>query len=140
MILSAILLLAAQGTVYDFHAPVPPPTPPVANLALPAVRSPQPRLPLLSLFSPDDYPAAASGRRGVVGLKLFIDPQGRLMTCGINRSSGEAALDVATCDILRRRSRFVPAVDERGGPTSGQVDVQVDWDAVFKRVRVIRGN
>src|SRR4051794_909360 len=102
---------------------------PVALLLASAapVTLPQPRLPIQSLFSRDDYPAAADGRHVPVGVNLAIDTQGRVIGCLITRSSGLGVLDAATCNILRRRERFAPAVDGRGAPVIGTVDETVDW-------------
>lgn len=104
------------------------------------VRAPQGRLPVQRLFSPDDYPAGADGRRGTVGLRLLIAPQGSIIGCSITRSSGSALLDSTTCNTIRRRERYAPALDKDGKPVLGMVDEIVDWGAVFKNVRVVRGN
>jgi periplasmic protein TonB len=151
MTLPALLLLAAtaqQGMMANSPASQPavvvgPSTPRIVAPQPPqpkVVRPPQERGSAQSLFSPDDYPPAAGGRRGSVGVILTVDPQGRVTGCEVTRSSGSAALDTATCNLLRRRERFTPAIDSNGSPAIGRVPVQIDWDAVFRDVRVIRGN
>ena len=139
MMLVSMLLLAAQAAVSPPVTTVPPSPPPGAAAAQQAVTAPVPRGTLISLFSPDDYPAALgdrAGRRGAVSLKLTADPSGRLAACMIARSSGEQVLDMWTCNTLRRRARFTPAMDANGTPTSGTLDVTVDWDAIFERSRL----
>jgi len=112
------------------EAPHPPPIPPVA------IAPPPPPLPprkvvsaqsakgdLRSLFSADDYPASAqsSGAEGTVRASLTIGPDGRVTGCNITQSSGNGSLDSATCNILRRRAKFVPARDSNGNPTSDTI-------------------
>jgi protein TonB len=71
---------------------------------------------LRNLFSADDYPAAAQqkGEEGTVQAALAVDAGGRVTTCTILRSSGSASLDSATCGLLQRRARFIPARDASG--------------------------
>jgi protein TonB len=112
------------------ESPRPPPIPPVA------IAPPPPPLPprkvvsaqsakgdLRSLFSADDYPASAqsSGAEGTVRASLTIGPDGRVTGCNITQSSGNGSLDSATCNILRRRAKFVPARDSNGNPTSDTI-------------------
>jgi len=157
MILPALLLMAAQGQGAPGSpgfVPPPPiqrrtaaPPPAIAPQALPPgwlheleqVRTPpQPRGSIESLFSFDDYPASGDGRRGKISVWLMVAPSGMLSSCFIRRSSGQSALDMATCNILRRRARFVPAIDRNGNPSVGAISVTVDWDAVFKRTGLVR--
>jgi protein TonB len=147
MILSFILLLTAkaaadQGMVANNTSP-PPIVAPVTNLP-PAmeselrqvVRPPQVRQPTQSLVSPDDYPTAANGVRGTVGITLLVDQQGKAVACAITRRSAAPALDFATCNLLKRRERFTPAVDGSGNASMGRIAVEVDWDKVFRQVRM----
>jgi protein TonB len=140
MIALALLSIAAQA------AASPPPTvylashlPPdmVAELQQ-VVRPPKPLQPIQGLVSPDDYPAGATGR-GTVAINLLITKQGIAGVCEITQSGGSPQLDSATCQLLKRRARFTPAVDRNGKPSLGLLAVQVDWDRVLKGVRVIRG-
>ena len=138
MIAFALLSMAAQA------AASPPPTvylashlPPdiVAELQQ-VVRPPQPLQPIQSLVSPDDYPAGATGR-GTVAINLLVTKQGTAALCEITQSGGSPQLDSATCQLLKRRARFTPALDRNGNPSLGRVAVQVDWDAVLKKARVV---
>ena len=58
-----------------------------------------------------EYPPAALalGQGGTVGYRLLVDRTGRVESCDIVESSGHAALDKGTCDLVGRRARFVPA-------------------------------
>jgi periplasmic protein TonB len=109
---------------------LPPPIPPVA-IAPPAPPAPPRKVQsatrakgdLRSLFSADDYPASAqaSGAEGTTRASLTIGPDGRVTGCSIVQSSGNTALDSATCNILRRRAKFVPARDSNGNATSDTI-------------------
>jgi protein TonB len=84
---------------------------------------------LSDLVEPEDYPPAAlrAEESGAVGLQLVIGTDGRAFDCRITASSGSAILDRATCDMLKRRSRFWPALDHRGKPVVALVDHGVTW-------------
>ena len=68
----------------------------------------------------DDYPASAqaAGAEGTAQATLTIGPDGRVVACNITQSTGNSALDSATCNILRRRAKFTPARDSNGNPTT----------------------
>jgi TonB family protein len=146
MFLSAVLFLSAQTPTLGSGAPprmvVGPDQMPHAMVQelQRAVQPPRGRLPVQRLFSPDDYPAGAAGRWGTVSLKLIIAPQGSIIGCSITRSSGSALLDTTTCNTIRRRERYTPALDKDGKPVLGMVNETVDWASVFKNVRVVRAN
>jgi protein TonB len=108
--------------------PATPPTPYVAPV--PVVVPPQrARANLNSYFSADDYPAAAlrGNDQGTTGFSLTIGANGRVEACSVTSSSGSAALDQATCRILRSRARYTPARDQNGNPTSGRDSGRVTW-------------
>jgi protein TonB len=73
-----------------------------------------------TLFSGDDYPASAqaAGAEGTARATLTIGPDGRVVGCNLIQSTGNGALDAATCNILRRRAKFTPARDSNGQPTT----------------------
>jgi protein TonB len=111
------------------EAPTPPPIPPVVAAPPPPPPPPPPHKvvsaqsakgDLRSLFSADDYPAAAqsAGAEGTAQAQLTIGPDGRVVGCNLVRSTGNGALDSATCNILRRRAKFTPARDSSGQPTT----------------------
>lgn len=95
-------------------APAPPPAPHKVQSAVSAKGS------LTSLFSADDYPAAAqaAGAQGTAQATITIGPDGRVTGCEITRSTGNSSLDQATCNIIRRRAKYVPAKDSNGNSTS----------------------
>lgn len=70
-------------------------------------------------FGADDYPRAAlrNEEAGTVRFRIAIGPNGRVGDCTITGSSGSAALDGATCRILRARIRYAPA--RPGAPVAG---------------------
>ena len=106
-------------------APPGPPTPPLATI----VRQPQARTPLRQLIKAEDYPASALAQRkeGRVAFLLDVGPDGRVYGCMIGHSSGSAALDSATCTIMRRRARFTPAIDSQGMPVAARVSSSFEW-------------
>jgi protein TonB len=94
--------------------PAPPPPPHKTQSASPAQGD------VRNSFRDDDYPAAAiaANAQGTAQAQLSIGPDGRITGCSLVRSTGNGALDSATCNILRRRVKFVPAKDSNGNPTS----------------------
>jgi protein TonB len=96
-------------------APPPPPPPPRKVQSAQSAKGD-----LRTLFSPDDYPAAAqsAGAEGTAQAEITIGPDGRVVGCNITRSTGNSALDSATCSIIRRRAKYVPARDSNGNPTT----------------------
>lgn len=76
-----------------------------------------------------DYPAAALRNReqGRVAFALGIGGDGRVNACRITASSGSAALDSATCRIMRSRARYTPATDLRGVPAADVGFGEISW-------------
>ena len=127
----------------QIQTPTPPPiqtvtAPPIPPIAPPVIAPPPPPAPppprktvsaqsakgdLRTLFTADDYPASAAsaGAEGTAQATLSIGPDGRVTGCNLTRSTGNSALDSATCNILRRRAKFTPARDSNGNPTSDTV-------------------
>jgi TonB family protein len=90
---------------------------------------PMPRGNLQGLFRRDDYPssALASGASGLAAVRLAIGADGRVTGCSVTRSTRIAALDNATCSVLRARARFTPAGDSNGMPVTGTHDAVISW-------------
>ena len=138
-----IKIIPLTAVVLGAAAPLPPvvaPTqlPPFIIAALQrVVTQPRPRYPVQDVVSPDDYPVAAKGR-GTVGMDLLTDKSGGVAECRITQSSGSWQLDAATCNLVKRRARFTPALDGAGNPSIGKVAVQLDWASVFMRTHVVR--
>lgn len=89
----------------------------------------QPRHPLASYVAAADYPAAALRDReqGRVAFALGIGADGRVTACRITASSGSAALDSATCRIMRSRARYIPARDAAGTPIADVGFGEIGW-------------
>ena len=114
------------------ESPTPPPIPPVAVAPPPPAPPPPPHKTvsaqsakgdLRSLFSADDYPAAAQAAeaQGTAQATLTISPSGQVVGCSLIKSTGNGALDSATCNILRRRAKFTPARDSNGNATTDTI-------------------
>lgn len=103
----------------------PPLTPPAPRIVPPQ----RARANLGGYFSTDDYPAAAirAEAEGTTRFALAIGANGRVTDCTVTGSSGNSALDSATCRILRSRARYTPARDGSGNPISGQDRGSVTW-------------
>ena len=88
-----------------------------------------PRYPLASYVARADYPRAALRNReqGRVGFALGIGADGRVNACRITASSGSAALDAATCRIMRSRARYTPARDAQGNPVPDRDRGELNW-------------
>lgn len=113
--------------------PPPEEPPPSMSDSLPPVVAPaeraRARANLASYLSADDYPAAAlrNDEQGLVAFTLDIGPDGRVTACRIRQTSGSAALDGATCRIMRSRARYTPARNARGVAVADSVDASVRW-------------
>lgn len=77
----------------------------------------------------DDYPpsAAREEAQGTTATRLGVGPDGRVTSCEVTSSSGNAALDQAACRNLTRRARFEPALDRDGNPVAGSFSRRVRW-------------
>jgi TonB family protein len=80
-------------------------------------------------ISDADYPAAArdAGQQGVVRVRFQISPQGNVGACTTTETSGSAALDVRTCEIITQRFRFAAARDGDGKPVSEWRSQKISW-------------
>jgi TonB family protein len=117
----------SQATLENYP-PVPPPPPPPPPRDIGA-RPPHQLTPPHLLFSNADYPPSAfrSGEEGIVAFRADIGADGRVTGCTITGSSGSSALDLATCRVVRMRSRFLPARDRDGRPAKGRFDGRIAW-------------
>lgn len=109
--------------------PPPPSLPPPGGWPLPAGGRAQARAALPALIGDTDYPASAlrAGEQGTVRFTLEVGPYGRVTNCTVTESSGSAALDAATCRLMRTRARFTPARDSAGNPTGDSHDGRITW-------------
>ncbi|MEO7689939.1 MAG: energy transducer TonB [Sphingomonas sp.] len=76
-----------------------------------------------------DYPAAAKAANasGPVEFTVSVNDTGAVTGCTIRQSSGNADLDMATCELMRTRGRFAPALDAAGKPVAGSWSKRVNW-------------
>jgi len=90
---------------------------------------PAPTIRALGWITATDYPADAMARheQGGTGFILSIDIRGEVTGCTVNASSGSPTLDRATCDLLRQRARFAPALDGEGKPVAGTYASRANW-------------
>jgi protein TonB len=75
-----------------------------------------------------DYPRAARGAEGTAVALLTVGTDGRVLSCTIGQSSGNPALDQATCPLIRVRHRFRPATQD-GEPVIGPYRLSIYWRA-----------
>ena len=103
--------------------PPPPPPPPVSERPNPVPRNES------RWVTTNDYPTRAlrDEREGSTRFSVVVNAKGRVESCSIIRSSGHADLDKETCDNVRRRARFRPALDPSGSPISGSFSKTVRW-------------
>ena len=102
-----------------------------ASSATKALLKQEPRLdkPVVELFSTDDYPSQAvfaeqSGTAKVVGL---IDEKGEMADCMVVETSGVAVLDAQTCNKVKERGKFSPAIGQDGKPAKSVFETRVRW-------------
>lgn len=65
---------------------------------------------------------------GSARFSLSIDANGKVTDCTITRSTGHAALDEATCQLVTKRARFDAARDGNGKPVAGTYSNTVNWN------------
>jgi len=102
-------------------APAPPAPPPPPHKTVSAQSA---KGDLRTLFNGEtDYPESArdAGVEGTAVAQLTIGADGRVEGCSIVQSTGNSALDSATCRVLRSRARFTPARDSNGNATSDTI-------------------
>ncbi|MEO6716180.1 MAG: energy transducer TonB [Novosphingobium sp.] len=129
--------VTTQAPVVETVSQAPPP-PPSIVLAPPPAAPPPPRFSAKgavpkgnpgSWATTNDYPSRAlrEEREGTASFRVAVGPDGRVTDCQITGSSGHADLDAATCENVRRRARFAPAMDGEGNPTTGTYSNRVRW-------------
>ena len=129
--------VTTQAPVMETVREAPPP-PPIVLAPPPPSAPPPPRFQPKgavpkgnpgSWATTNDYPSRAlrEEREGTSGFRVTVGPDGKVTDCSITSSSGHADLDAATCDNVRRRARFTPAMDGEGNPTTGSYSNRVRW-------------
>jgi periplasmic protein TonB len=81
-------------------------------------------------ISNDDYPrrALVDEAEGSAQYRLVIGTNGRVSTCELTRTTGNRALDDATCRLITSRARFESATDESGAKVMGTYTGSVRWE------------
>jgi len=127
--LGLILLQQAVATPPALTAPPAPLLPPPQSAVETLPRGPRPRNGPAGWIQPGDYPALAvkNGESGTAGFTLTIDAKGKVTSCVIMATSGSAALDRATCDLLSARAAFDPALDGAGKPVASRYSNRTRW-------------
>ncbi len=76
-----------------------------------------------------DYPRDASRERagGEVEVRFTIEADGRVTGCRVTRSSGNAALDRRTCELIEARFRFRPATNAAGDAIASPYGWRQRW-------------
>lgn len=76
-----------------------------------------------------DYPAEAveAGVGGTVGVRYLVGVDGRVSDCEVTQSSGNRALDAATCRLIEQRFRYRPSRDARGRPVPATIVENHEW-------------
>jgi TonB family protein len=113
-------------------APAPPPVPPSPPSSVRSKGIVQHAQPIGSpgdWATTDDYPTSAirNEEAGTPGFTVTIGVDGRVTQCQIVSSSGSAALDEATCRLVRERAKFQPALDAKGKPVEDRYTNRIKW-------------
>lgn len=97
--------------------------------ALPMVSAPAPQTPSSSWITTADYPrdALRNSTAGAASASITVAPDGKIIRCEIEKSSGSASLDIATCDLLVRRGSYAGARDGSGQASYGVDRGTVRW-------------
>lgn len=84
---------------------------------------------LFNYVTHQDYPngAAARGESGDVVMRIDVAADGKLSSCAVLESSGFRELDERSCDVLRKRAKFVPAVSADGRAVAGSLVSKMSW-------------
>ncbi len=67
------------------------------------------------------------GYEGLATFRVTVGTNGRAQDCMLVRSTGHAALDDATCRLVKRRARFIAARDAQGNKVTGSFTSSVQW-------------
>ena len=69
-----------------------------------------------TLFNESDYPSSMmdAGRQAKVIALLEVAPNGSVASCKAQELEGDRMFEIATCKILSKRAKFVPARDSSG--------------------------
>jgi protein TonB len=68
-----------------------------------------------------------AGRGGTVGVRYYVNPDGRVSGCSVTATSGIAELDTVTCRLIEQRFRFRPSRDGDGHPVRSVIVESHRW-------------
>lgn len=93
------------------------------------LRKPQPTRSPGTWLTSGDYPnvALSQGAQAIISFLLLVDEQGMPAKCEIQRSIVAKGFKDPTCDLLRKRARFDPALDASGKPVPSFYLNMVRW-------------
>lgn len=80
-------------------------------------------------FRNSDYPLEAirSNAAGDTVVRFVVGTDGKVHDCVTVASSGDEALDTASCAIISKRARYRPALNAEGAPTAVTYPHLVRW-------------
>ncbi|PXA84210.1 energy transducer TonB [Nostoc sp. 3335mG] len=76
---------------------------------------------------PEDVRHMINGTMQVTGVRFSVETDGRVGTCQVMRSSGNRALDEATCAAIQQHFKYKPARDSDGKPFATHVFTTEGW-------------
>lgn len=102
-------------------------------------RWPRPLSEPSSWLPPGSYPSdlADEGRQALVDVRLLIDPAGAISDCQVVNGYSEPRFAKVTCDRIRERAKFEPALDSAGQPVASYAVRRVRW-VIDRKPRMIR--
>lgn len=77
----------------------------------------------------DHYPAEAlaAGEEGVVQMAVWVAADGSVERCEVTDSSKSAALDAASCALMRSKGAFHPALGADGQKVQAKLQMMLRW-------------
>jgi hypothetical protein len=80
-----------------------------------------------------DYPNAmtSEGKSAFVVFKAAIDEKGEVTDCVVLETTNPPAIGPHTCDLIKRRARFIPSQDKNGQPAKDFYINRVFWKAGY---------
>lgn len=129
------MMIAAQASVMITPPPPAPPPPAMGTGIMPVTvgattlpHGPVPNMPILWIKAADYPPGAIiNGDNGTTGFTLAVKASGEVSGCVVTESSGSLVLDRTTCELLRQRAVFAPALDGAGRPVAGTYSSKTRW-------------
>lgn len=85
-----------------------------------------------SWWSPSEMPRSILDQGGTrkVLTRTTVKPNGSILRCEVEATSGDPKVDLLTCAIIVKRGKFVPASDKAGNAIYGVYRQTVTWAVV----------